>query len=115
MAGGVAMYCRRQGYPSPHLINPKIPRHGAQINGYRASSSSGTRGIDLAAWWGYVGFASQNVARWGLIMCGPVYDYSFEDFINDSSQEEWDEWESEAARLELPLDYYIQEFVGQLA
>lgn len=48
-------------------------------------------------------------------MCGPVYDYSFEDFINDASQEEWDEWENEAARLELPLDYYIQEFVVQLA
>ena len=47
-------------------------------------------------------------------MCGPVYDYSFEDFLNDASQEEWDEWESEASRLELPLDYYIQEFVGQL-
>ena len=46
-------------------------------------------------------------------MCGPVYDYSFEDFLNDASQEEWDEWESEAARLELTLDYYIQEFVGQ--
>ena len=47
-----------------------------------------------------------------LIMCGPAFDYTFEDFINDASQEEWDEWESEANRLELPVDYYIQEFVG---
>lgn len=23
----------------------------------------------------------------------------------------WEEWEKEAARLELPLDYYIMEFV----
>ena len=46
-------------------------------------------------------------------MCGPVYDYSFEDFLNDASRAEWDEWESEAARLELPLDYYLLEFVGQ--
>ena len=48
-------------------------------------------------------------------MCGPVFEYSFEDYINDASQEEWNTWESEAARLELPLDYYIQEFVCQLA
>jgi hypothetical protein len=33
----------------------------------------------------------------------------------DASDEEWAEWESEANRLELPLDYYIQEFVGQSA
>lgn len=46
-------------------------------------------------------------------MCGPAFEYTFEDFINDASAEEWVEWESEAARLELPLDYYIQEFVGQ--
>lgn len=44
-------------------------------------------------------------------MCGPI-EYTFEDYINDASSEEWDEWESEASRLELPLDYYIQEFVG---
>ena len=45
-------------------------------------------------------------------MCGPAFDYSFEDFINDASQQEWDEWETNAAKLELPLDYYIQEFVA---
>ena len=48
-------------------------------------------------------------------MCGPAFEYTFEDFLNDASRAEWDEWESEAARLELPLDYYIQEFVGQSA
>ena len=46
-------------------------------------------------------------------MCGPAFEYTFGDFINDASEQEWDEWESEAARLELPLDYYISEFVGQ--
>ena len=45
-------------------------------------------------------------------MCGPVYEYSFEDFLNDASPEEWAEWESKATELELPLDYYIQEFVA---
>jgi hypothetical protein len=44
-------------------------------------------------------------------MCGPAFDYTFQDFLNDASAEEWAEWESEAARLELPLDYYIQEFL----
>ena len=44
-------------------------------------------------------------------MCGPVFEYSFEDYLNDASDEEWDEWERKAAELELPLDYYIQEFV----
>jgi hypothetical protein len=34
-----------------------------------------------------------------------------EDFLNDASPEEWAEWESKAAELELPLDYYIAEFV----
>lgn len=45
------------------------------------------------------------------IMCGPAFEYTFEDFLNDASQEEWDEWEQRAAELELPLDYYLQEFV----
>ena len=45
-------------------------------------------------------------------MCGPAFEYTFEDFLNDASQEEWDEWESKAAELELPLDYYLQEFVA---
>jgi len=45
-------------------------------------------------------------------MCGPVFDYTFEDFLNDASQEEWDAWEQKAAELELPLDYYLQEFVA---
>ena len=48
-------------------------------------------------------------------MCGPAFEYTFEDFLADASDAEWDEWESEAERLELPLDYYIQEFVGQSA
>ena len=46
-------------------------------------------------------------------MCGPAFEYTFEDFLADASDKEWDEWESQANRLELPLDYYIQEFVGQ--
>ena len=50
-------------------------------------------------------------------MCGPAPDYDYEytlkDFLSDASDEEWNEWESEAKRLELPLDYYLQEFVGQ--
>ena len=48
-------------------------------------------------------------------MCGPAFEYSFEDFLADASDAEWNEWEREANRLELPLDYYIQEFVGQSA
>jgi hypothetical protein len=45
-------------------------------------------------------------------MCGPAFEYTFEDFLNDASPEEWAEWESKAAELELPLDYYLQEFVA---
>jgi hypothetical protein len=45
-------------------------------------------------------------------MCGPAFDYTFEDFLNDASPEEWDEWETKAAELELPVDYYVQEFVA---
>jgi hypothetical protein len=45
-------------------------------------------------------------------MCGPAFKYTFEDFLNDASDAEWDEWETKAADLELPLDYYIQEFVA---
>ena len=37
--------------------------------------------------------------------------YTFEDFLEDASPEQWDEWEQTAADLELPLDYYLQEFV----
>jgi hypothetical protein len=44
-------------------------------------------------------------------MCGPQFEYTFQDFLNDASPEEWDEWETKAAELELPLDYYIAEFV----
>lgn len=44
-------------------------------------------------------------------MCGPAPEYTFQDFLNDASAEEWDEWEQKASELELPLDYYIQEFV----
>ena len=45
-------------------------------------------------------------------MCGPAFDYTFEDFLNDASPEEWAEWENKAAELELPVDYYVQEFVA---
>ena len=54
----------------------------------------------------YVYFRSQLI-----LMCGPVFEYSREDFLNDASPEEWDEWEQKAAELELPLDYYLEEFV----
>jgi hypothetical protein len=37
--------------------------------------------------------------------------YTFQDFLEDASPEDWDQWEQSAAELELPLDYYIQEFV----
>ena len=58
------------------------------------------------------GFEHQRSQCFGdLIMCGPAFEYTFEDFLNDASQEEWDEWEQRAAELELPLDYYLQEFV----
>ena len=60
-----------------------------------------------------IGYVTQVVAiDPEKIMCGPAFEYTFEDFINDASEQEWAEWESEAHRLELPLDYYIQEFVG---
>jgi hypothetical protein len=45
-------------------------------------------------------------------MCGPAFEYTFEDFLNDASRAEWDEWEQKAAELELPLDYYLLEFVA---
>jgi len=44
-------------------------------------------------------------------MCGPAFEYTWEDFFNDASQQEWKEWEERAAELELPLDYYLEEFV----
>jgi len=47
-----------------------------------------------------------------LFMCGPAFDYSFQDFLNDASPEEWVEWENKAAELEVPVDYYLQEFVA---
>ena len=57
-------------------------------------------------------FEHQRSQRFGdLIMCGPAFEYTREDFLNDASQEEWDEWEQKAAELELPLDYYLAEFV----
>ena len=55
---------------------------------------------------GYCNCSSKLIA-----MCGPVFEYSREDFLNDASPEEWDEWEQKAAELELPLDYYLEEFV----
>jgi len=44
-------------------------------------------------------------------MCGPAFDYTFSDFLNDASDEEWAEWEAEAAKLGLTVDYYVQEFL----
>lgn len=38
-------------------------------------------------------------------------EYTFQDFLNDASPEEWDEWEQQAAELEVTLDYYVQEFM----
>lgn len=39
-------------------------------------------------------------------------DYTFDDYINDASDEDWVRWENEASKLELPLNYYIMEFVA---
>jgi hypothetical protein len=36
-------------------------------------------------------------------------DYTWQDFINDASPEQWAEWEQEASELEVTVDYYIQE------
>ena len=70
------------------------------------SWGTGTRPLDICHVMVYVYFCSKLIA-----MCGPVFEYSREDFFNDASQEEWDEWEQKAAELELPLDYYLEEFV----
>ena len=52
------------------------------------------------------------LCRWEfLIMCGPAFEYTREDFLNDASPEEWAAWEQQAAELELPLDYYLEEFI----
>ena len=59
-----------------------------------------------ATWWDIVPSLSQLIQ-----MCGPQFEYTFQDFLNDASPEEWDEWEQKAAELELPLDYYLAEFV----
>jgi hypothetical protein len=59
-----------------------------------------------ATWWDIVPSLSQLIP-----MCGPAFEYTREDFLNDASPEEWDEWEQKAAELELPLDYYLAEFV----
>ena len=57
-------------------------------------------------WWDIVPSLSQLIR-----MCGPVYYSEFDEFLNNASPEEWDEWETKAAELELPLDYYIAEFI----
>jgi len=44
-------------------------------------------------------------------MCGPAFEYTFEDFLNDASPEEFAEWEKNAAELEVTVDYYVAEFV----
>jgi len=101
------MYCRRQGYPSPHSINIMISDLGSESRGIVPVRLVAQDRLNSATRWFMLLKSSQL-----LSMCGPVYDYSFEDFLNDASQEEWDEWESKAAELELPLDYYLQEFVA---
>ncbi len=63
------------------------------------------RGLISATWWDILPSLSQLIP-----MCGPV-DYTFEDFLNDAAPEEWEQWEKNAAELEIPLDYYIAEFV----
>jgi hypothetical protein len=63
-------------------------------------------GLQSAPWWFMLLMSSQFFP-----MCGPQFDYTFEDFLNDASPEEWAEWESKAAELELPVDYYIAEFL----
>ena len=62
--------------------------------------------LRFRAWWFMLLKSSQL-----LSMCGPAFDYTREDFLNDASPEEWDAWEQKAAELELPLDYYLEEFV----
>lgn len=44
-------------------------------------------------------------------MCGPGFEYTFEDFLNDASEEEWMEWELAASVLEIPVNYYVLEFI----
>lgn len=38
---------------------------------------------------------------------------SFQEFLMNAPAELWEQWEQDADALELPLDYYIMEFVGQ--
>ncbi len=49
-------------------------------------------------------------------MCGPMFD-TYEDDWNAREamydDEDWMRWEKEAAELELPVDYYVAEFVTQ--
>ena len=45
-------------------------------------------------------------------MCGPNFEYTLQDYINDAEPHEWAEWEKNAYELELPIDYYILEFVA---
>ena len=37
--------------------------------------------------------------------------YTLQDYLNDASYEQWQEWEASAALLEVTVDYYVQEFV----
>lgn len=45
-------------------------------------------------------------------MCGPNFEYTFQDYLNDADPEEWKEWERKANELEIPVDYYVLEFVA---
>ncbi len=46
-------------------------------------------------------------------MCGPVFDSEDNWIVMEANDDDaqWAQWEKEAAELELPLDYYIAEFV----
>lgn len=48
-------------------------------------------------------------------MITPVFDSFEDDWIATEAMwddEEWMQWEKEAAELELPVDYYVAEFVN---
>ena len=100
------MYCRRQGYPSPHSINIIISDLGTNWGLRVPVRLVAQYRLRYTTWWFMLLMSSQL-----LSMCGPAFEYTREDFFNDASQEEWDAWEQKAAELELPLDYYLEEFV----
>jgi hypothetical protein len=68
------------------------------------SSRGGTHPLADARVWCYVIHITHKVLM-------NIDYYTFQDFLDDATPEEWDQWEQTAAELELPLDYYLQEFV----